>query len=353
MIQSVFGGIAIVSEQGYEADECIGAVVGTLQQVQGQPRPMIVIASGDKDMQHFLETNVMWMDVVAAAAPAGNSKVAALLHDASSFTSRYGFPPSAYADYLALVGKKEASIGGVGIGASSAKKLLKRFQSLEAAVEAVHVKKQGKGYSSSIVGALTPGTEQYENILIRNKEIFRVERDPEMVLTEKQRSEIVRYYDTHAVGIRTGVQLPRREEEWKYHPYHAIRWHCIGETVQYLKSSIEVRGALWGVEAETDIPVDILVKSASGTLIGVMVCGPCDLKVGVGSSTTSNCNDTMVTALRSRLSEHGGDGDGTTATSRIFDPFGLRQRLTPSMKSHTQKVLKEHSELHCVMLVNL
>lgn len=46
------------------------------------------------------------------------------LHSAASFRHEYGCEPSSYPDYLALVGKKEASIKGVGVSAKIAKTLL-------------------------------------------------------------------------------------------------------------------------------------------------------------------------------------------------------------------------------------
>jgi hypothetical protein len=46
------------------------------------------------------------------------------LHSAASFRHEYGIKPCSYPDYLALVGKKEASIKGVGVSAKLAKTLL-------------------------------------------------------------------------------------------------------------------------------------------------------------------------------------------------------------------------------------
>ena len=48
-----------------------------------------------------------------------------------------GLTPSSYADFLALVGKPEAGVKGVGLSASAAKTLLRRFGSIEGIAEAV------------------------------------------------------------------------------------------------------------------------------------------------------------------------------------------------------------------------
>ncbi|GIL89532.1 hypothetical protein Vretifemale_17359 [Volvox reticuliferus] len=45
-------------------------------------------------------------------------------------------PPAAYPDFLALVGKAEAGVPGVGVGARAAKKLLVRYRSIDGIVEA-------------------------------------------------------------------------------------------------------------------------------------------------------------------------------------------------------------------------
>jgi hypothetical protein len=47
-----------------------------------------------------------------------------MLHSAAAFEREMGFSPAAYPDFLALTGKKEASIAGVGLSAKLAKTLL-------------------------------------------------------------------------------------------------------------------------------------------------------------------------------------------------------------------------------------
>lgn len=47
-----------------------------------------------------------------------------MLHSAAAFEREMGFSPAAYPDFLALTGKKEASIPGVGVSAKLAKTLL-------------------------------------------------------------------------------------------------------------------------------------------------------------------------------------------------------------------------------------
>lgn len=62
---------------------------------------------------------VLVLQVASAQHPSG-----LMLHSAAAFQAEYGFQPAAYPDFLALVGKKEASITGVGVSAKLAKTLL-------------------------------------------------------------------------------------------------------------------------------------------------------------------------------------------------------------------------------------
>jgi hypothetical protein len=61
------------------------------------------------------------LQVASAQYPSGLK-----LHTAAAFQQEYGFHPRAYPDFLALVGKKEASLQGVGIYAKLAKTLLSK-----------------------------------------------------------------------------------------------------------------------------------------------------------------------------------------------------------------------------------
>lgn len=59
------------------------------------------------------------LQVASAQHPSG-----LMLHSAAAFEREMGFSPAAYPDFLALTGKKEASIPGVGVSAKLAKTLL-------------------------------------------------------------------------------------------------------------------------------------------------------------------------------------------------------------------------------------
>ena len=50
-----------------------------------------------------------------------------------------GLPPSLYADFLALIGKPEAGVKGVGLSSAAAKTLLRRFGSIEGIAEAARL----------------------------------------------------------------------------------------------------------------------------------------------------------------------------------------------------------------------
>jgi len=65
---------------------------------------------------------VYWLPILQVASAQHPSGLA--LHSAASFRRTFGFEPAAYPDYLALVGKKEASIPSVGMSSKLAKTLL-------------------------------------------------------------------------------------------------------------------------------------------------------------------------------------------------------------------------------------
>ena len=107
-------GMATLSSPVYEADDLIGTLAA------GADTPVTIVTS-DKDLAQLLgPTDTLW-DYARETR-----------YDAAAIEAKFGVPPAAIADYLALVGDPGDNIPGVpGIGAKSAAALLGRFGDLD------------------------------------------------------------------------------------------------------------------------------------------------------------------------------------------------------------------------------
>ena len=107
-------GMATLSSPVYEADDLIGTLAA------GADTPVTIVTS-DKDLAQLLgPTDTLW-DYARETR-----------YDAAAIEAKFGVPPAAIADYLALVGDPVDNIPGVpGIGAKSAAALLGRFGDLD------------------------------------------------------------------------------------------------------------------------------------------------------------------------------------------------------------------------------
>ncbi|MFN3921842.1 MAG: DNA polymerase I, partial [Caldimicrobium sp.] len=106
-------GIPIVSAEGFEADDLIATFIETFQ------IPVIMIAP-DKDLLSLINERVLAFDPIRDN-----------ITDMESFKNKYGFSPSSFPDFRALVGDPSDNIKGVpGIGEKTAKDLILKYQSL-------------------------------------------------------------------------------------------------------------------------------------------------------------------------------------------------------------------------------
>jgi len=313
-IESIDGCIALLSTGGYEADECIGAVYALLKDAKfpnekGQnltigedSSPLsIIIASGDSDMQQYLNSSISWLHI--APLPTVTAPAALSVVTETSFSSKYNFPPCAYTDYLALVGKKEASVGGVGIGSSVAAKLLKQFHSIEGIKHAAQ-KGTLKGWPPAVEeiflnkkAASSPATQ-----VERNLEIFSSITNPEVVLTSVQGEKLLAQAATKITTNSNSIPSTSNKDDilaeasallselplaWQ-HPFYAIRWLQAGPLAQNLARILECRKLgpckLQAATAE-GLPIDLIIiidegGGGDGNVtdrgIAVMICAPCD-----------------------------------------------------------------------------
>ncbi|MFN3505431.1 MAG: DNA polymerase I [Caldimicrobium sp.] len=107
-------GIPVVSAEGYEADDLIATFIETFE------IPVLMIAP-DKDLLSLINEKVIAYDPIREQWT--NLEI---------FLEKYGFPPSSFPDFRALVGDPSDNIKGVpGIGEKTAKTLITKFKSLE------------------------------------------------------------------------------------------------------------------------------------------------------------------------------------------------------------------------------
>ena len=106
-------GIPVVEVTGVEADD----VIGTLAKQAVGP---VLISTGDKDMAQLVEERITLLNTMSGSRL-----------DPSGVEHKFGIPPGAIRDYLALVGDKTDNIPGVPkVGDKTAVKWLKQYGSI-------------------------------------------------------------------------------------------------------------------------------------------------------------------------------------------------------------------------------
>jgi len=117
-------GIAWVGADGYEADD----VLGTLAK---HGKPPIEVASGDRDLFQLVNATTTLL-----YCGRGVAKLEAC--DDAAVLAKYGVPAASYADFAAMRGDPSDGLPGVpGVGEKTAARLIVRYGSLDASLEAV------------------------------------------------------------------------------------------------------------------------------------------------------------------------------------------------------------------------
>ena len=118
--------LPILEFQGYEADDVIGAMA-----VQGAKKNLeVLVISNDKDMMQLVNKNVR-----TVRTGSGGTK-ADVFVDAQKVEELLGVPPEQVVDYMALLGDTIDNIPGAkGIGEKGAAELIKKYGSVENALE--------------------------------------------------------------------------------------------------------------------------------------------------------------------------------------------------------------------------
>lgn len=106
-------GIPLLEIEGVEADD----VIGTLAKRAKGP---VLISTGDKDMAQLVEERITLLNTMTGTRL-----------DAAGVEEKFGIPPGAVCDYLALVGDKTDNIPGVPkVGEKTAAKWLRQYGSI-------------------------------------------------------------------------------------------------------------------------------------------------------------------------------------------------------------------------------
>lgn len=336
-------GVSIVAEGGYEADDCIGAIC-TLLHNKGitTDANSIIIASGDSDMQQYLAPNVSWLEILplpTLAAPLGLA-----LLTADEFLQARGYPASSYGDFLALTGKKEANVGGIGIGTSVSTKLLKQFGSIEAIACAAQQGKL-KGWPPAVETSFSPGSKMMTQIQ-RNRDLLRAETDPDLVLSPGQQERIVQAAVRKTRTPSSAFQASKGSEAtienapsnnnstsnrnlsairpliWK-HPMNVGRWRYVDPLAQQLSTKLNDQGLgpcqVQATVAPYGLPVDLVVGGKA-----FMLCCAEDFGAQHAPNDADRENFSMANIESVLKSEESG----------ILDPGKISGKLNRTMQHH-------------------
>ena len=136
-------GIAMLEEQGYEADD----IIGTLARIAEEGGYQVVVVSGDKDFRQLISPATIMWDTM-------KDKVT----DYESLKADYGFEPVKFVDVMGLSGDTADNIPGVpGVGEKTAVSLVQEYGSLEGVfehLEEIKRKKLKENLSASREAAL-------------------------------------------------------------------------------------------------------------------------------------------------------------------------------------------------------
>jgi len=113
-------GYPVVEIEGVEADDAIASCAHCL----GENEEVLVLTA-DKDMLQLIKANVKVLRPIKGVSVFKT-------YDEKAFKDEFGFPPSSFPDYLALIGDKVDNIPGVpGIGPKRASILIQKYGTLE------------------------------------------------------------------------------------------------------------------------------------------------------------------------------------------------------------------------------
>ena len=165
--------LPILEFDGFEADDVIGALAK-----QGSTKGLAVsIVTSDKDMMQLVGGNVRVL------RPGAGPNKGDLIVDEAKVEELMGVPPAKVADVMALMGDSIDNIPGAkGIGEKGAKELIRRFGSVEAALDRA-AEVEGKRYREAL--------ENSRDAVIMSKQLAVIDTNApvELVLDDLSRRE--------------------------------------------------------------------------------------------------------------------------------------------------------------------
>jgi len=163
----------VIAPEDVEADDCINSLACTFARSFNSElgrAPRVLVVSGDTDMRHVLFPNTAWLCLnprISKHDPKGRTLVTR-----QDFLEQYGFGPEQYADYLAIRGRADKGIKGIGISENVARGLIRRHGDLRGIDVAIENGKIG-GWHPRVREVLTR-----ENIVqaYRSRKMVRLRR---------------------------------------------------------------------------------------------------------------------------------------------------------------------------------
>ena len=118
--------IPILKKPGFEADD----IIGTIAVDADKKGLQTYIVSGDKDFMQLINKNIFMY------SPGTRKSPTPIIYTPEKVEEKWGLPPNKIIDLLGLMGDSADNIPGVdGVGEKTAVKLLKKYGSLESALE--------------------------------------------------------------------------------------------------------------------------------------------------------------------------------------------------------------------------
>jgi len=212
------------------------------------------------------------------AAPAG-----LVMETAVDFRRSNHFPPELYPDWLALVGKIEASVGGIGVGSATASKLLGSFGSVEG-IEAAARCNQLKSWGPKVHNAFQEGSPALLK-LRRNKRLFQnaASTNYKSALSPSQistLSQAIARCGLSSIDAQSQKAVALADDLAWAHPLHAARWHHVSPYVERLARTLSntychqddlETFCKVGTASAGGLPVDLMLGKRC-----IMVCCECD-----------------------------------------------------------------------------
>lgn len=144
----------VVAPEDWEADDVIACMCRDFCPGGNEwyGASSLYVASADSDMQQVLRPEITWIQLQTRPTKSSPHCITTVTYE--DFVQQFGFSPNLYPDYLALKGKPDINVSGVGVGAKGARKLIRAYGGVADVFDAAAEGKI-KGWGSHVRAALT------------------------------------------------------------------------------------------------------------------------------------------------------------------------------------------------------